>query len=111
MFTDKKIIVVLEYIIGFGLLIAVLPLIVHPNVDWSDAYRWAYMLFIVSAGFTLISCASGMNQRMQLSKRISKLERTVEGLKTLKDKDVPVQTHSEVRQQSTAGEKFIASLN
>jgi uncharacterized membrane protein len=114
MFTDRKIIVVLEYIIGFCILIAVVPLFVDPHPDWSDARWWAYLLFIVGASLTLISCASGMKQRIQLSQRISKIEQII---KDLKDKEVQAQTNKEVKEvkevghKQTIGEKFIASLN
>ena len=82
MFTDRKFIVVLEYIIGFCLLIAVLPLFANKNTDWGDAHWWSYVLFIVAASLTLISCASGMKQRIQLSQRLGKIEKTLEELKS-----------------------------
>jgi len=81
MFTDKKIIVVIEYIIGFSLLIVVMPSLVHPHAGWSEAHWWAYLLFIVCAGFILISCASSMRKRLALARRIEKLEKAVEDLK------------------------------
>jgi len=79
MFKDSKIIVVLEYIIGFCFLIAVVPLFVDPRQDWNDAHQWAYLFFIVGAGLTLVSCASGMKQRIELSQRILKLEKMLDG--------------------------------
>ena len=106
MFTDRKLIVVLEYIIGFCLLIAVLPLFVDPQADWSDARWWAYLLFIVGAGLTLVSCASGMKQRIQLSQRIFKLEKMFEGLK-----DVQMQSLGQADLKHSASEQFIGSLN
>ena len=114
MFSDRKIIVVFEYIIGFCFLIAVLPLFVKPQADLSDARWWAYLLFIVGAGFVLISCASEMKQRLQLSQRLSKIERII---KDLEDNEVQAQMDkelSEVKELShkqTVAEKFIASLN
>jgi len=110
MFTDRKIIVVLEYIIGFSFLIAVVPLFVNPHPDWSDAHWWAYLLFIVGAGFILISCASEMKQRLQLSHRLSRIEQII---KDLEDKEVQAQTNKEVKEvghKQTIGEQFIASL-
>jgi hypothetical protein len=78
MFSDKKIIFVIEYIIGFSLLIIVLPHIIYPQPGWGEAYWWAYLLFIVSSGFILISCASETKQRMQMAERIAKLEKMME---------------------------------
>jgi hypothetical protein len=81
MFKDNKFIVVLEYIIGFSLLIAVLPSLVHPHTGWSEAHWWAYLLFIVTAAFIFLSCASAMRKRLALARRIEKLEKEVEDLK------------------------------
>ena len=80
MFKDKKVIIVIEYIIGFSLLILVLPYIVTQHSDWTTAHGWAYLLFIVCAGLALIGSASGMKQRMELSHRITKLEQKVDTL-------------------------------
>ena len=77
MFRDRKILVVIEYVIGFSLLIIVLPTIVHPRPGWSDAHGWAYLLFIVCSSFTLLSCASEMRRRIQQAERIDKLEKLV----------------------------------
>jgi hypothetical protein len=65
---------VLEYLIGIGLLVAALPFIVQPQPGWSAAHTWAYLLFMACAGIVLISSASGMRQRVELSKRITELE-------------------------------------
>ena len=114
MFSDRKIIVVFEYIIGFCFLIAVLPLFVKPQADLSDARWWAYLLFIVGAGFVLISCASEMKQRLLLSQRLSRIERLI---KDLEDEEVQTQTNNEIKEvkdldhKQTVAEKFIASLN
>jgi hypothetical protein len=81
MFSDKKIIAVIEYIIGFSLLMAVLPSMLYPHTGWSEAHWWAYLLFIVSASFILLSCASSMRKRLVLARRIEKLEKEVEELK------------------------------
>jgi hypothetical protein len=78
MFSDRRILYVIEYVVGFSLLIAVLPSIVLPHPGWSEAHWWAYLLFIVCASFTLISCASEMRRRMQLSERVDKIEKIVE---------------------------------
>ena len=68
----------MEYLIGIGFLIAVLPFIIHPQMGWSSAHGWAYLLFIACAGITLISSASGTKQRLELSERIKKLEKKLE---------------------------------
>jgi hypothetical protein len=81
MFNDKKIIYVIEYIIGFTLLLLVLPSLVHPHEGWSEAHWWAYLLFIVSSGFILVSTASGMRTRVQLSQRVDELQKEIEELK------------------------------
>ena len=78
MFKDKKTIIVIEYIIGFSLLILVLPYILAQHTDWTSAHWWAYLLFIVCAGLALIGSASGMKQRMDLSNRITKLEQKID---------------------------------
>ena len=79
MFKDKKAIIVIEYIIGFSLLILVLPYIVTLH-SWTSAHRWAYLLFILCAGLALIGSASGMKQRIELSYRITKLEQKIDTL-------------------------------
>jgi hypothetical protein len=81
MFKDKKFIYVIEYIIGFSLLIAVLPSMLHPHTGWSEGHWWAYLLFIVNSSFILVSCASSMRKRLALARRIEKLEKAVEDLK------------------------------
>jgi hypothetical protein len=78
MFKDKKAIIVIEYIIGFSLLILVLPYIVAKQPGWDSAHWWAYLLFILGAGIALIGSASGMKQRMELGQRIIKLERKID---------------------------------
>ena len=65
---------VVEYLLGIGFLVAVLPFIVHPQFGWSAAHGWAYLLFIACAGITLISSASGTRQRLELAKRIKEVE-------------------------------------
>ncbi len=106
MFKDRKSLVVIEYIIGFSLLIAVLPSIVHPRPGWSDAHGWAYLLFIVCAAFTLLSCASEMRKRLEQSHRIEKLEKMVEQLNSS-------QKHSpaESSQKNKSPEHLVSSLN
>ena len=73
---------VVEYLLGIGFLVAVLPFIVHPQPGWSPAHGWAYLLFIACAGITLISSASGSRQRLELSERIQKLEKKLEEQKS-----------------------------
>ena len=81
MFKDKRYVYVIEYIIGFSLLIAVLPSMVNPHTGWSEAHWWAYLLFIVCASFIFLSCASAMRKRLALKHRIEKLEKAIEDLK------------------------------
>jgi hypothetical protein len=81
MFKDKRFIFVIEYIIGFSLLIAVMPSLVNPHTGWSEAHWWAYLLFIVTSSFIFLSCASAMRKRLALKRRIEKLEKAVEDLK------------------------------
>ena len=73
--SDNKLIWAVEYLIGIGFLVAVLPFIVHPQAGWSPAHGWAYLLFIACAGITLISSASGTRQRLELSEQIKELEK------------------------------------
>jgi len=89
---------VVEYLIGIGFLVAVLPFIVHPQPGWSPAHGWAYLLFIACSGITLISSASGTRQRLELSKRITDLEKTIENLK-----------HNQTHTQGESGQQFITS--
>ena len=106
MFKDSKIIFVLEYIIGFSLLIAVMPSLVHPHEGWSEAHWWAYLLFIVAASFIFLSCASGMLKRLQLSRRIEKLEKEIEELKHPGN-----HTNTDNLVKRSVKEQFIGSLN
>ncbi len=103
MFKDKKIVVVIEYIIGFSLLILVLPYIVTLNAGWTSAHGWAYLLFIICAGFALIGGASGMKQRMELAQHIIKLEQKVDCL--IK------QAQRECEQKNKACEQLVGSVN
>ncbi|GEM_PF-5975756 len=103
MFKDKKFIIVAEYIIGFSLLILSLPYVVGPHSEWSKAYWWAYLLFIVGAGIALIGSASGMKQRLELSNRITKLEDKVDIL--IK------QARSECEQKNKTIEQLVGSPN
>ena len=103
MFKDKKTVIVIEYIIGFSLLILVLPYIVTQHSDWTPAHWWSYLLFIVCAGLGLIGSASGMKQRMELSQRITKLEQKVDIL--IK------QAQSECEQKNKICEQLVGSVN
>ena len=78
MHKDRKLVWVVEYLIGIGFLVAVLPFIVHPQPGWSAAHGWAYLLFIACAGIALISSASETRQRLEISERIKKLEKKLE---------------------------------
>ena len=69
---------IVEYLIGIGFLAAVLPFIAHPQPGWSAAHSWAYLLFVACAGIALISSASGTRQRIELSKRITELEKRLD---------------------------------
>jgi len=106
MLKDKKVLWVVEYIIGFILLVAVIPLIVHPQPGWSEAHGWAYLLFLISVSIILLSCASAMRQRMQLAERIAELERMTIGLKTAGSRG-----QGEGKQKRTVGEQFAGSAN
>lgn len=103
MFTDKKAIIVAEYIIGFSLMIVVLPYIVARQPDWDSAHWWAYMMFIVCAGLVLVGNASGMKQRMELSKRITKTEQKLDILFK--------QAQSECEQKNKTSEQLVGSVN
>ena len=94
---DNKLVWVVEYLIGIGFLVAVLPFIVHPQPGWSPAHGWAYLLFIACAGITLISSASGTRQRLELSKRIKELEKKLEEQKSAQNQT-----------QNTSGPQFIS---
>ena len=106
MFKDRISLVVVEYVIGFSLLIIVLPSIVHPRPGWSDAHGWAYLLFIVCASFTLLSCASEMRKRIQLAEHIKKLEKMVEQLSSSQK-----QPSGETVQNHKPAEHLVGSVN
>jgi hypothetical protein len=103
MFRDKKVIIIIEYIVGFSLLILVLPCIVAKQPGWDTAHWWAYLLFILSAGIALIGSASGMKQRLELSQRIIKLEQKIDVL--IK------QAQSECEQKNKTCEELVGSVN
>jgi glucose dehydrogenase len=87
---------VVEYLIGLGFLVAVLPLIIYPQPGWSSAYGWAYLLFAACAGIALISSASGTRQRIELSKRVTELEKKLD------------EQSAQNRTQNTGGPQFIS---
>jgi hypothetical protein len=103
---DRKVVWIVEYVIGFALLAATMPFIVHPQPGWSAAHGWAYLLFIACSGIALLSSASAARQRMQLAKRIAELERTVGGLKPAQK-----QTPNESGQKRTANQHLVGSVN
>jgi hypothetical protein len=103
MLKDRRITWVVEYAIGIVLLMSVLPSIVIPHPAWTEAHWWAYLLFIVCAGITLIGCASSMRQRVELAQRIEKLEQTVEFLMK--------QAQSECVQKNKFSEQLVGSVN
>ncbi len=96
---------VVEYLIGIGFLVAVLPFVVHPQPGWSPAHGWAYLLFIACAGITLISSASGTRQRVGLSKRIMELE------KKLDEKSTQNRTQNTSGPQFVSKEHLVGSIN
>ena len=83
----------MEYLIGIGFLVAVLPFIVYPQPGWSPAHDWASLLFITCVGIALFSSASGTRQRVELSKRIKELEKKLD---------------EQNRTQNTSGPQFIS---
>src|SRR5512136_1956873 len=87
-----------EYLIGIGFLVAVLPFIIHPQPGWSPAHGWAYLHFIACAGISLISSASGTRQRMELFERIRQLETKLEEQKSANNNT-----------QNTNGPQFISN--
>jgi len=97
---------VVEYLIGIGFLVAVLPFIVHPQQGWSPAHGWAYLLFIACAGITLISSASGTRQRLELAKRIADLEKKLDEQKSAQD-----QTQHTSGPQFISKEQLVGSVN
>jgi hypothetical protein len=103
MFKDKKVIIVAEYIVGFSLLIIVLPYIVAWKGDWDSANWWAYLLFIVCAGIILVGNASGMKQRHEMSQHITKIEQKVDALYK--------QAQCECEQKNKACEQLVGSMN
>ena len=106
MLKDRKSVWVVEYLIGIGLLVTVLPSIVHPHPGWSAAHGWAYLLFIACSGITLLGFASSMRQRIDLSERITKLEQMADGLKGAQK-----QTQNESGQKRTTSEQLVSSVN
>jgi len=111
MFKDKKFVWVLEYLIGMGLLVVIMPSIVRPHPGWSPAHGWAYLLFIACSGITLLSCAGSMRQRMRLEKRINQLEQMAQNPKPAQREEQSSEQQSEEVHKQTAGEQFINSLN
>jgi hypothetical protein len=103
---DSKLVWVVEYLIGIGFLVAVLPYIVHPQSGWSPAHGWAYLLFIACAGIALISSASETRQRLEMSERIKKLEKKLE-----EQESAPNQTQNTSGPQFISKEHLVGSVN
>jgi hypothetical protein len=97
---------VVEYLIGIGFLVGVLPFIIHPQPGWSAAHGWAYLLFIACAGISLISSASATRQRLELSERIKKLEKKLE-----EQKSAQHQTENTSGPQFINKEQLVGSVN
>jgi hypothetical protein len=107
MMKDNKWVWVTEYLIGIGLLVAVLPFIVHPQPGWSAAHGWAYLLFIACSGITILGLACAMRQRLELAKRIEKLEQQM----TSGSNTTQKQAQAKTTQKQTANEHYVGSLN
>ena len=103
---DSKLVWVVEYLIGIGFLVAVLPFIVHPQSGWSPAHGWAYLLFIACAGIALISSASETRQRLEMSERIKELEKKFEEQKSAQN-----QTQNTGESQFISKEHLVGSVN
>src|SRR5512136_187148 len=97
---------VLEYLIGVGFLVAVLPYIIHPQPGWSAAHGWAYLLFIACAGITLISSASETRQRLELSEQVKQLEKKLE-----EQNSAQSQTQHTSESQFISKEHLVGSVN
>jgi hypothetical protein len=87
---------IVEYLIGIGFLVAALPFIVYPQPGWSPAHSWAFLLFVACAGIALIGSASGTRQRVELSKRVTELEKKLG------------ERSAQNRAQNTGGPQFIS---
>ena len=111
MFKDKRFVWVLEYLIGMGLLVVIMPSIVRPHPGWSPAHGWAYLLFIACSGITLLSCAGSMRQRLRLEKRIKLLEQLAKNQMQAQKEEQSKNEQSIEEHKQTAGEQFISSLN
>ena len=105
MLKDRKLIWVLEYVIGLGLVAVTLFYVARSHPKWNEAYSWAYLLFIACSGIVLLGCASAMRQRMNLSERIANLERMLESQRGQN------QTHGQSEKKRTPGEQFVGSVN
>jgi hypothetical protein len=106
MSADRKLVWMVEYVIGLGLLMIAVPFIAAPQPGWSDAHGWAYLLFLVCSGITLISSASAAREGAQLAERIAKLEQMTERPRSA-GKQVP----GESGQRRTASEHLVGSVN
>ncbi|MBN2019305.1 MAG: hypothetical protein JW749_03685 [Sedimentisphaerales bacterium] len=106
MFSDKKIIFVFEYIIGFTLLIVALPFIVSPQPVWSNAHWWAYLLFLINSAFMFIGCGSEMKRRIEMSARIEKLEKMLG-----EQNGAQNQPESQPSQKRAPSEQLVGSAN
>ena len=106
MLKDSKWVWVIEYLIGIGFLVAVLPYIINPQAGWSPAHGWAYLLFIACAGIALISSASGTRQRIELSKRIAHLQKTIDDLNQNQPEEQPKSA-----EKKNLPKQFVGSVN
>ncbi|MGA2172125.1 MAG: hypothetical protein ABSG82_03810 [Sedimentisphaerales bacterium] len=96
----------IEYVIGIGLLVVAVPFIVAPQPGWNEAHGWAYLLFLICSGITLISSASAARQSAQLAERIVELERMTKGLKSSAK-----QSQNKNSRRRTTGERLVGSVN
>jgi len=78
MLKDRMVIWVLEYIVGFVLVIVPLAALGFSWSAWIDAHIWAVCLFVICLGVTLLSCASSMRQRMLLARCIDSLSKQIQ---------------------------------
>ena len=106
MFVDRKLVWVLQYIFGVGILVIVLPMLVGPELQWTEAHGWAFLLFLCGSGISLIDCASSLRLRNRLLQRIDELEKKTNELSAQQNT-----TESVSPKKQTIEQQLISSVN
>jgi hypothetical protein len=106
MLADRKLVWVLQYIFGIGILIIVLPMLIGSELQWTEAHGWAFLLFLCGSGISLIDCASSLRLRNRLLQRLDELEKKTNSFSAQQS-----MAENASPKKQTLGQQLVGSVN